>query len=98
MVIEYKNKDLEQVCTSPKIARKKYGDNMAKKIHLRISQIQSFEDVETLVNSHVGRCHLLTQDRKNQYAMDLEHPYRLIFVRKENSVEVVKVIEITDYH
>lgn len=47
---------------------------------------------------HIGRCHLLKGKRKGQYAMDLVHPYRLIFEKIDEEIRIVMVIEITDYH
>ncbi len=36
--------------------------------------------------------------RKNQYAVDLVHPYRLVFEKKGDDIQIVKVMEIVDYH
>jgi hypothetical protein len=35
---------------------------------------------------------------KREYAMDLVHPYRLIIKQGEESIQIVKIIEIEDYH
>lgn len=58
-----------------------------------------------------GRLHELTGDRKGQFAMDLLHPYRLIFEPTENppplkddggldwlQITAVTIVEIADYH
>ena len=98
MHIKYKNKGLEKVCTIANDAVKKHGSKMADAIHLRIDQIRSFETVEMLIQFKIGRCHPLTGDRKDEYAMDLIHPYRLIFEKIEEQIQVVRIIDITDYH
>lgn len=54
--------------------------------------------VEIMVQYRVGRCHLLKGKRKDQYAVDLVQPYRLVFEKKKNQIEVVNIIEIVDYH
>jgi hypothetical protein len=46
----------------------------------------------------LGRCHPLYGDRLGQYAMDLIHPYRLIFTQYGNTVDIVEIQEIVDYH
>jgi Plasmid maintenance system killer protein len=51
-----------------------------------------------MIQYHIGRCHPLTGDRKGQYAMDLSHPYRLVFKVKQESIEIAEIIEIVDYH
>ena len=37
-------------------------------------------------------------DRLVQYAMDLIQPYRLIFTQYDNTVDIVEIQEIVDYH
>jgi proteic killer suppression protein len=71
---------------------------MANVIHLRIDQIHAFETVEMLIQFDVGRCHQLIEYRKDQYAMDLIHPYRLIFERQKERIKVIRIIDIADYH
>lgn len=58
---------------------------------------QNAESVSELVANGVGRCHVLVGRRANEYAMDLVHPYRLIFTHKQSTV-VVRIEEIVDYH
>ena len=96
--VEYKNKKLEKVCTDAKNAEKQYGRQMAEKIQFRIDQIRAADSIESLVQLHIGRCHSLTGDRNGQYAMDLVHPYRLIFCEKGKNIEIALILEIVDYH
>ncbi len=98
MQIKYKSKKMEKICTDAKSAQKVYGNRMAELIHQRIDQLLSMDTVEMLIKFRVGRCHALTENRKGQYAMDLEHPYRLVFTKEENEVQIAMIIEITDYH
>lgn len=98
MEIRYKTKKLQKICTDANAARKAYGTHMAVKIHQRIDEISAADSIDLLVTHHIGRCHLLSGDRKNQYAMDLIHPYRLIFTRTGDDIQIAKVQEITDYH
>ena len=71
---------------------------MAEKIHQRIDQISAAESVEQMIQFRIGRCHLLTGDRTQQYAVDLVHPYRLVFAKAGNEIQIADVIEIVDYH
>jgi proteic killer suppression protein len=89
---------LYKICTNASAARKEYGENMARKIHQRIDFISAADCVDTLVQGHIGRCHLLSGDRKGQYAMDLVQPYRLLFILIGNDIEIAEVQEIVDYH
>ena len=98
MEITYKNKSIMKVCTNASYAERKYGSEMAERIHQRIDEINASETVEEMIQCHIGRCHYLTGNRKGQYAMDLIHPQRLIFEKRGNEIQIVNVLEITDYH
>lgn len=98
MVVRYRTEQLRKVCEDASVAGKKYGAEMAVKIQLRIDQLQAALSVEILVSGRIGRCHQLQGDRKGQYAMDLTHPYRLIFEKVNEQIIAVKVLEIVDYH
>lgn len=98
MVITYKNRKLEKICTDARSAEKSFGREMACKIHQRIGEISVADSVELLVRYHIGRCHLLSQNRKSEYAMDLVQPYRLIFEVNRNEIQIANILEIIDYH
>ena len=98
MQIEYKTKKLEKVCKNATEAAKVHGQEMADKIHQRIDEIEAALSVEMMIQYRIGRCHPLKGNRKNQYAVDLVHPYRLIFEKKESEIQIVNITEITDYH
>ena len=98
MDITYKNKKIEKVCTDAKTAERSYGRVMAEKIHQRIDEISAADTVEMMIQFHIGRCHPLTQNRKGQYAVDLVHPYRLVFEKCGDEIQIANIIEIVDYH
>lgn len=96
--IEYKNREIKKVCTMPQVARKKYGNQMAVKIQQRINEISSVDSIEQMIQFGIGRCHPLHLNRKDQYAVDLVHPQRLVFEKKGNDIQIANIIEIIDYH
>ena len=96
--ISYSSNALRKVCEDAEVATKKYGAEMARKIHQRIDEIRAATSVEMLVQFRIGRCHPLTGDRKGQYAMDLTHPYRLVFEKRNGKLVAVEILEIVDYH
>lgn len=98
MLIEYKNRRIETICIDAAVAEKKHGKAMAEKIQLRIDQIEAASSVEEMIKFKIGRCHHLSGDRKKQYAVDLIHPYRLVFEKKGNEIQIAYIIEIVDYH
>ena len=98
MEITYKNRRIEKVCTDIKVSDKTYGNEMSNKIQMRIDQITAAETVEEVSQYHIGRCHSLTSNRKGQYAVDLVHPYRLIFEKHGEQIQIAHIMEIVDYH
>lgn len=98
MEIEYRSSRIRKVCTNAHEAELKHGIKMAAVIHQRIDEISASPSIEMLVQYRIGRCHPLKGNRKEQYAMDLVQPYRLIFEKKGSSTEVARITEIIDYH
>lgn len=98
MDITYKNKKIEKICTDAKAAERAYGREMAVKIHQRIDEIAASDTVEMMIQFHIGRCHSLKQNRKGQYAVDPVHPYRLVFEKNGDEIQIANILEIVDYH
>lgn len=98
MQIVYKSHKIEKICTVASETVKLYGLDMARKIHQRIDELSAAESVNEMVQYGIGRCHLLKGNRKGEYALDLVHPYRLIFKIINDSIDVVCIREIVDYH
>ncbi len=98
MKIEFKTNKLRRECTEFKVANRVYGELMAAKIKQRIREIDSVDTVEELVEYSLGRCHPLKGERRGEYAMDLIHPYRLIFKRIQDTIQIARITSIEDYH
>lgn len=72
---------------------------MAAEISDCIDDIRAADSVEMMISLGLHRCHPLHNNRAGQYAMDLIHPYRLIFEKDDKgNIHIVKIIEIVDYH
>ena len=98
MDITYKNNKIKKVCTDAKTAERSYGREMAEKIHQRIDEIDAADTIVMMIQFHIGRCHPLTQNRKGQCAVDVVHPYRLVFEKNGAEIQIVNILEMVDYH
>lgn len=91
--------------------KRKFGDRMAKAIKMRLQLLRHAPALADIPVTPPPRRHQLSQNRDEQFAVVLVHPYRLIFEvnqdpiprNDDNGVDVtkvtaVKVIEVTDYH
>ena len=100
MEIHYKTKKLKKICTDYEEAKKKYNTVMAEKIGYAIMVINSAPSVDFIIKNKICRCHKLKNNRKDEYSMHLEEPYRLIFEEEDKILKLkeVKIISIEDYH
>lgn len=87
-----------------------WGAVGAKKVTLRLQQMQAAGTLEDM-RDLPGRCHELGEDRAGTLAVDVHHPFRLVFRPTDDSppkkpdggldwsqVDRLTILEITDYH
>ena len=111
MDIFFKNSQLQKTFNSYERLMKKHGQKRAKLITKRLSELQAMPDLSFVNKLPQLRCHELKGNRKGQLAVDLDHPYRLIFSvaydpppRKEDGgldwsrVEAIQIEGVEDYH
>ena len=99
MIIEYRTKKLEKICTNELEAKAVYNEVMAKKIKRCIVAIRAADSIELLLKDRIYQCHKLTGNRKHQYAMHLQEPYRLIFEKADKfKINIALINSIEDYH
>ena len=78
---------------------------------MRLAVLKNSRSLSQVPTTPPDRRHMLTGDRREQYAVDLVHPHRLVFVpdhdpvpRREDGgidldeVRAVTIIEVVDYH
>ena len=98
LIVIFKTKKIEKICTDYSIAQKEYGKDIAIKVFQRIEQIRASSSVDELIKYNIGRCHPLIGNRSGQYAMDLVNPYRLVFLVESIKEDTAIIIEVIDYH
>ena len=111
MVIYFKTKKLQKLCSKGSEAIKSLGANRGKKLKQRMMELAAAETLADISRVPPARCHELTGNRNGQLSVDLEHPYRLLFVpanepiseRKKGgldwaAVTKIEIIDIADTH
>ena len=63
MQVNYKNRQIEKICTNASVAAKKYDKRTVGLIQQRVYEIHAADSVEMLVQFGIGRCHPLVGDR-----------------------------------
>ena len=111
MEIIFRARKLAKIFNSTSTLRKRYGDLVAQAIMRRLAVLKNARALSLVPTTKPERRHQLTGKRRGQYAVDLIHPYRLVFKpthepipRRENGaidtdqVTAITIIEVVDYH
>ena len=88
MDISFKSTKLKKELNEGKMLEKIHGFFRAKKIRIRLAELRAAISLHDIGFPYAGfgRCHELTGERKGQLSVDLDHPYRLIFVPNHEPV------------
>lgn len=110
MIIFFADKRLEKDSNDHRLLVKRHGEVQAKKIEQRLTDLSAVQNLEVM-RTLPGRCHELTGDLKGCLALDLVHPYRLLFQVADDPIPVkpdggldwslvteIKIIRIENYH
>jgi proteic killer suppression protein len=108
--ITFEDKKLEKLVNDDRKLVKEFGKLRAAKIKARLAQLKFASTLEE-VRNFPGNYHELINNRKGQWACDLDQLYRLVFTAHENPIPTnadgryiwleikgVEVIEIINYH
>lgn len=111
MDIAFRRRKLEKTFNTEKALKKEFGDRMARTIAMRMAVLKNARNLSLVPTTRPERRHQLKGDRDQVYAVDLVHPFRLIFEpnqvpvpRKEDGgvdtdrVTAIKIVEVIDYH
>jgi plasmid maintenance system killer protein len=110
MEIAYGSNKIKKKLSSSSEIKKAYG-TMAKKVQVRIDEIEASPNLAILMQLPAANCHPLKGNRSGEWAVDISGNYRMIFEidhypvpRKENGeietirVTDIRIIETADYH
>ena len=79
MVIRFRTRAAQALANDGKAARKALGKRCADLFRKRLDDLRAADHLDAM--RHLpGRCHELKENRAGQFALDLEHPKRLVFV------------------
>ena len=111
MEISFKNSKIQKIFKQSSRLRRSYGARGEKVIRTRMAVLRGLPNLSLVPTNYPERRHQLKGGRKEQFAVNLVQPYRLIFevdhepVPRKNDggidlerVTAIKIIEICDYH
>lgn len=110
MIIQFQDSKFRDECNNQRLLIRRQGNLRAKKIRQRLDDLRAADNLGVM-SDLPGRCHELKGNRHGQLSLDLDHPWRLIFVpaddppsQKEDggidwqNVRVVEILGIEDTH
>lgn len=106
MDVFFRSRKLAKVFNSQRELQKQYGERMARTIMIRLAVLKNARTLARVSTTPPERRHKLAGQRKEQYAVDLLHPYRLVFEPTPGTVgggdagnvTAITIIEVIDYH
>ena len=111
MDVFFRSKKFQKVCNSERDMLCEFGKKQSQKLKQRLMELRAAASLEEISRVPPPRCHALTGDRKGQLSVDLDHPYRLIFIPANDPVPIkpdggldwsqvtsVELLEIADTH
>ena len=111
MDIGFSKRKIEKTFNAQSELLKAYGKLMARAIMMRMTVLRAARNLSLVPVTPPDRRHQLTEDRDEQFAVDLVHPNRLIFEvnhdpvpRKPDGgidleqVTAITIVEVIDYH
>ncbi len=111
MEITFRTRKLEKAFNSADALRKTYGARMARVMMTRMAVLRAARSLVLVPTTPPDRRHQLSGDRHEQFAVDLVHPYRLVFEanhepvpRSEDGgidterVAAITILDVVDYH
>jgi proteic killer suppression protein len=96
--VEFRTKKLEREYRQHQKAEKAYDRDVARRYIERINIIKQARDMEELISLPGLRCHSLKGRREGQYAVKLTGFYRLIFTLRGESLESVRIEEVSKHY
>ena len=109
--VEVRKRSLAKALNSERDLVRKYGHDMANVLRTRLGVLENAPNLAAVPTGKPVRRHLLKADRAGQFAVDLVHPYRLVFKpnhrpvprRPDGGIDTervtaVTIIDVVDYH
>jgi proteic killer suppression protein len=107
--IYFEDAKFKKICENQRQLVKEHGAVRARKLRLHLDNLRVAETLADM--RHLpGRCHEITANRAGQFALDLDHPYRLIFkphppvpLKADGGIDwpmvtQIVIIGVEDYH
>lgn len=111
MKIYFKTTKLQKICSLEREMVKELGNKRAAKLKQRLMELSAADTLSVISHLPPPRCHELTGKEAGIFSVDLEHPYRLLFIPADDPIPLradggidrkqvreIEILEIRDTH
>lgn len=111
MEVLFRKRQMQRVCNSADESIRRFGQAGGRRLQRRLAELAAATTLAEVATLPQARLHPLGGDRAGQFAVDLEHPYRLILepanepvpTKVDGGIDLgrvtqVLVVEVVDYH
>lgn len=111
MVVYFHTLKLQKSCCTEREAVRTYGAPLARKLMQRLQELDAADTLADIGRVPPPRCHELKGELAGQLSVDLQHPYRLLFIPANdpvprladggldwNRVTEIEIIGVVDTH
>jgi plasmid maintenance system killer protein len=111
MKIYFASRKLQKICSEEREMVKQLGAKRATRLMQRMMELQAASTLSVISHLPPPRCHELTGSDSGTFSVDLDHPYRLLFIAADDplplradggidrdQVKEIEIVEIRDTH
>jgi proteic killer suppression protein len=111
MEVVFRTRKSQKASNSEELLEREYGAENGRLIMRRLLVLQAANSLADVPRDKPVRCHALEGKRKSQFAVDVKHPFRIIFepandplpLREDGGLDLaritsIRILSIEDYH
>jgi len=111
MEVLFRTRRLQKTLSSEELLRREYGAENGRLIMRRMLVLHSADRLADVPRDRPDRCHALEGKRQGQFAVDVKHPFRIVFepaddplpLRDSGELDLaritsIRILGIEDYH
>jgi len=111
MELHFKSRTLEKACSVERESVRTLGAERSRVVRRRLAELAAAETLAVISTLPPARLHPLSGDRVGQFAIDVKHPFRLVFEAYHDDVPrlahggvdktkitAIRILDVEDYH
>jgi proteic killer suppression protein len=111
MEVVFRTRKLQRASNSKELLKREYGAENGRLIMRRLLVLQNANSLGDVPRDRPDRCHALGGERRGQFAVDVKHPFRIVFepandplpLRDNGELDLARmtsicILSIEDYH